>query len=217
MPRGEERSSIVGSVKAICMAEHFDMNALYGTLVKSRFHRLDLLGDGVLRIVQLDSSTSCASASDQDPPLGKSRDSGAGGLEAFFFTQGCVVLWGEEPLFEAFLRSLQGAMQASQRDPLLVPESETLFYQRRISESFRASMSGELILIESPSLVRDARSPDFKPSRVDLKAKNRAGVDKNGGADCSIVDSLPDAEIKAKIAFSNGLVDSSSSIPRFII
>lgn len=205
-------------VKAICSADYYDIAAIFKLLSKSDSYHVDLLEGTVLRIIHL-------GLVNKELPDNDNGIDGVHKIEAYVFSEGCIVLWGDELLFEEFIKCMKNVLESSQRGPLDAQESETLSYQRKISQEFRANMLGETIKIDSPLSLKDFEVQGLVEKICDAQVdgdKKFFDLDQHHEADdydlqrensCDInkktmIESLLDDEIKAKVAFSNGLVDS---------
>lgn len=154
----EDKSLPVYTIVSICTAEAYDMEKL-GSFLQSTFPKTSSLQEDVLHVkMQIIDSTR---------PVDTSQCT-----DAFFFGDGCFVLWGSPAEVSAMLLKFRESLRPFEIGSLERGETETLFYQSITSDRFYAGMNGEMIVLEEPEVEMGQEG------------------------------------VRAKLAFSNGLVDS---------
>ncbi len=149
----ESGETPIHTVIAVCTAVSYDFRSLCAFL-EGTFPQIQRLED-VIRVQLVAEPSKCAS------------------IEAFFFQDGCFVIWGPPTDASTFVLRLKDVVKPFEMGSLRESETETLFCKTRPTEHFYAGMEGETIVLETPERENSSQS-----------------------------------SIQAKLAFSNGLIDS---------
>ncbi|PJF18604.1 hypothetical protein PSACC_01585 [Paramicrosporidium saccamoebae] len=71
-----------------------------------------------------------------------------GKIEAFFFGDGCFVLWGAQDDVASYSTKLRRELRPFELGSMSEVETEMLFYRQNVSEQFFAGMEGETIIVD---------------------------------------------------------------------
>lgn len=132
--RRDERTTTLpqrlNTVVATCTAEAYDMDRL-NSFLKSTFPKVTKFNDEILHL--------------------RIPSSGRGG-DAFFFADGCFVLWGEPTEISQLLLNFKANLQSFATATGGESETETLFYEMREAPGHHlvAGLEGEQIVLQVP-------------------------------------------------------------------
>lgn len=120
----------IDTVVSACTAEAYDFNRLFAFL-ESTFPQVSNIQGEVIHV--------------KTPhPVEQT-------VEAFFFADGCFVLWGAPSEVAQLMLRFRDSIKPFEVNPLTRCETETLFFRHTRSDAFFAGMEGETIVLEVPA------------------------------------------------------------------
>lgn len=122
--------SRIDTVVSACTAEAYDFNRLFQFL-ESTFPQVSNIQNEVIHV--------------KTPhPMEQTT-------EAFFFADGCYVLWGVPSEVAQLMLRFRESIKPFEINPLENCETETLFFRQTRADSFFAGMDGETIILDVPA------------------------------------------------------------------